>query len=344
MKKILVVRNDKIGDFMLAWPSFAMLKTSLPDCHITALVPNYTVALAELCPWIDSVLVDPTEKSDKAKQAELVKQIRAEQFDASINLFSTTYNAKLVWKGKIPYRLAPATKLAQIFYNKRIKQKRSQSAKPEFEYNLDLIRAFLNDNKVKVVEPSAPYLSFSDQQLVEQKAKLAQQLSLNSNKPWVYVHAGSGGSANNLSLQQYTQLVCGLEGDFEVVLTAGPGEEQKAADLQKLMAVSGRSAVLYDKNDGLVDFSCSIACADMFIAGSTGPLHIAAAIDVPTVGFFPSKRSATPLRWKPINSEGNHIAFCPPKADDKASQEDMARIEIDQVLLELKPWVKKLLK
>lgn len=344
MKKILVVRNDKIGDFMLAWPSFAMLKASLPDCHITALVPNYTVALANLCPWIDSVLVDPTEKSDKAKQSELVNQIRAEQFDASINLFSTTYNAKLVWKGKIPYRLAPATKLAQIFYNKRIKQKRSQSTKPEFEYNLDLIRAFLTDNNVKVVEPSAPYLSFSDQQLVEQKAKLAQQLSLNSDKPWVYVHAGSGGSANNLSLHQYTQLVCGLEGDFEVVLTAGPGEEQKAAELQKLMAESGRSAVLYDKNDGLVDFSCSIACADMFIAGSTGPLHIAASIDVPTVGFFPSKRSATPLRWKPINSEGNHIAFCPPKADDKASQEDMARINIDQVLLELKPWVKKLLK
>ena len=343
MKKILVVRNDKIGDFMLAWPSFAMLKASLPDCHITALVPNYTVALANLCPWIDSVLVDPTEKSDKAKQSELVKQIRAEQFDASINLFSTTYNAKLVWKGKIPYRLAPATKLAQIFYNKRIKQKRSQSAKPEFEYNLDLIRAFLTDNNVKVVEPSAPYLSFSDQQLVEQKAKLAQQLSLNNDKPWVYVHAGSGGSANNLSLQQYTQLVCGLEGDFEVVLTAGPGEEQKAAELQKLMADSGRIAVLYDKNDGLVDFSCSIACADMFIAGSTGPLHIAAAIDVPTVGFFPSKRSATPLRWKPINSEGNHIAFCPPKADDKASQEDMTRIEIEQVLAKLQPWAQKVL-
>ncbi|MCG9650431.1 glycosyltransferase family 9 protein [Vibrio brasiliensis] len=344
MKKILVVRNDKIGDFMLAWPSFAMLKVSLPDCHITALVPNYTVALANLCPWIDSVLVDPTEKSDKAKQSELVNQIRAEQFDASINLFSTTYNAKLVWKGKIPYRLAPATKLAQIFYNKRIKQKRSQSAKPEFEYNLDLIRAFLIDNNVKVVEPSAPYLSFSGQQLVEQKAKLAQQLSLNSDKPWVYVHAGSGGSANNLSLQQYTQLVCGLEGDFEVVLTAGPGEEQKAAELQNLMAESGRIAVLYDKNDGLVDFSCSIACADMFIAGSTGPLHIAAAIDVPTAGFFPSKRSATPLRWKPINSEGNHIAFCPPKADDKASQEDMTRIEIDLVLAKLQPWVQKVLK
>ena len=28
MKNVLVIRNDKLGDFMLAWPSFAMLKAS----------------------------------------------------------------------------------------------------------------------------------------------------------------------------------------------------------------------------------------------------------------------------------------------------------------------------
>ena len=183
------------------------------------------------------------------------------------------------------YRLAPATKLAQVFYNKRIKQKRSQSAKPEFEYNLDLIRAFLTDIGSNIVETAGPYLSFESEKLEQQKSKLAQQLGLDVTKPWLYVHAGSGGSANNLSLEQYTSLVCGLAGEFEVVLTAGPSEEEKAAELQTLLAEKGRGSVLYDKNDGLVDFSCSIACADMFIAGSTGPLHIAAAIDVPTIGF-----------------------------------------------------------
>ena len=205
--------------------------------------------------------------------------------------------------------------------------------------NLDLIRAFLTDIGSTIIEPSGPYLSFSSQELERQKSKLAQQLDLDVDKPWIYVHAGSGGSANNLSHLQYTQLVCGLEGEFEVVLTAGPGEEQKTADLQRLMFDQGRHAVVYDKNDGLVDAACSIACADLFIAGSTGPLHIAAAIDVPTVGFFPSKRSATPLRWQPINSQGNHIAFCPPPAEDKVSQEDMARIDMDKVLTELRPWL-----
>lgn len=122
MKKLLVIRNDKIGDFMLAWPSFAMLKASLPDCHITALVPKYTAALAELCPWIDAVIIDPGQQADKAQHKQLVQTVKAQQFDASINLFSTMYNALLVWKARIPYRLAPATKLAQIFYQHRIKQ------------------------------------------------------------------------------------------------------------------------------------------------------------------------------------------------------------------------------
>ena len=337
MKKILVIRNDKIGDFMLAWPSFAMLKASIPDCHITALVPSYTAALAKLCPWIDEVMLDPTKKGNKAAQDQLVQDIKQQYFDASINLFSTTYNAKLVWKAGIPYRLAPATKLAQVLYNRRVKQRRSRSEKPEYQYNLDLIRAFLIEQKIEVVEPKTPYLVFNSEQKTEQKQKLSEALGLSLSKPWIFVHAGSGGSANNLSLDQYSDLISSIDQDCECVLTAGPGEEEQAKQLHQLIGQKGKAAVVYDKNEGLADFSCSIACADAFMAGSTGPLHIAAAADVPTVGFFPNKRSSTPLRWLPINSEGRHIAFCPPAG--KESEVDMSLIDIDKAAETINPWL-----
>lgn len=339
MKKILVIRNDKIGDFMLAWPSFAMLKNSLPECHITALVPSYTVELAKLCPWIDEVIVDCGKKASKVDNKALIKTIKSHQFDASINLFSTTYNALLVFKANIPYRLAPATKLAQIFYTHRVKQKRSQSLKPEYQYNLDLIREFLFRQGVTPVESTAPYLSFSSADITQQKEKLSQQLGLNSSRKWVYIHAGTGGSANNLSLEQYCDLIVGIAGDYEVVLTAGPGEEEKAQQLQSLLKAKDKDAVLYEKNDGLIDFTRSIACADVFIAGSTGPLHIAATLDVPTVGFFPSKRSSTPLRWLPINSESRHLAFSPPKCGNAEKESDMSLINVNQTLESLNPWV-----
>lgn len=343
MKKILVIRNDKIGDFMLAWPSFAMLKLSMPQCRITALVPQYTVQLAKLCPWIDDVIVDCTANADKAQKKTLVAEIKSRNFDASINLFSTTYNALLVRKAGIKYRLAPATKFAQVFYNRRIKQRRSLSEKAEYQYNLDLIRAFLNEHSVAAVEPQAPYFTFPKEILDEQKENLTSVLNIDASKPWLFVHAGTGGSANNLTLEQYATLLTGLEHVHELVVTAGPGEEEKAQQLLELVVEKGGKGVVYSKNDGLIDFTRSIACASVFIAGSTGPLHIAATLDVPTVGFFPSKRSSTPLRWRPLNSEKRHLAFCPPKGGSEDVEADMSRIDINAALEQLNSWASQYL-
>lgn len=341
MQKLLVVRNDKLGDFMLAWPAFAMLKQSNPSLKLTALVPKYTADLARLCPYIDDVIIDADKNTDKSAQLATLEAVKAAKFDASINFFSDKYNALLVWKAKIPFRLAPATKLIQFLYNHRVTQRRSQSLKPEFEYNLDLARAFLQKNHFAVVEPKAPYLTFEASAVQNQREKLSGLLDLSLDKKWIFVHSGSGGSATNLSLEQYAELISGLLAQFDcqVVLTAGPNESEKAQALAQL--VNNANVVVYDKNDGLVDFAHSLACADLFIAGSTGPLHLSAALNVPTIGFYPSRRSATPLRWQPINDPEKHLAFSPQTAD-KSRQMDLSLIEMPKVLMQAIPFVRRL--
>lgn len=341
MQKLLVVRNDKLGDFMLAWPAFAMLKQSNPSLKLTALVPKYTADLARLCPYIDDVIIDAGKNADKSAQLATLEAVKAAKFDASINFFSDKYNALLVWKAKIPFRLAPATKLIQFLYNHRITQRRSQSLKPEFEYNLDLARAFLQKNHFAIVEPKAPYLTFEPNAVQNQREKLSGLLDLSLDKKWIFVHSGSGGSATNLSLEQYAELISGLLAQFDcqVVLTAGPNESEKAQALAQL--VNNANVVVYDKNDGLVDFAHSLACADLFIAGSTGPLHLSAALNVPTIGFYPSRRSATPLRWQPINAPEKHLAFSPQTAD-KSRQMDLSLIEMPKVLMQAIPFVRGL--
>ena len=326
---VLVIRNDKLGDFMLAWPAFAMLKASEPSLKLTALVPAYTADIAHACPYLDNVIID-APKGDKAAFQRVINEIKAQRFDAMISFFSNTHNAKLAWKCRIPYRLAPATKWVQFFYNHRLTQRRSQSTKPEFEYNLDLARTFLHDHKIPVVEPHTPYLSFEQSAVDFQREFLCGQLNIDTSKKWIFLHSGSGGSANNLSLTQYAQLIQGLLShlDAYVILTAGPNESEKARELAGL--VQDPRVVIYDKNNGLVDFALSLACADLFIAGSTGPLHLSGALNVPTIGFYPSRRSATPLRWQPINDAHKHLAFCPP--NDKASQTDLTQIKIEEKL------------
>ena len=122
LKNILIIRNDKLGDFMLAYPAFCLLKKSLPDCTITALVPAYTQAAAEICPWLDDVIVQGENKTLSQHRA-LAEELKACQFDAVIILFSNFSNAITTWLSRIPYRLAPATKWVQIFYNNRLLQR-----------------------------------------------------------------------------------------------------------------------------------------------------------------------------------------------------------------------------
>ncbi len=316
MKRVLVVRNDKIGDFMLAWPAFAMLKLSMPEVEVCALVPGYTAPLARLCPWIDRVVTDPGKRAERSEQKALLRELRELKCSAAICIFSNTRNALLVKKARIPERWAPATKLAQFLYNHRVVQRRSRSEKPESEYNLDLVRAFLQYQQRDIVEPLAPYLTIPPDSKTACRLKVACELELDANSPWALVHSGSGGSANNLSLQQYAGLIATLakqQPQCQWLLTAGPGEEDQTQKLAELCRELGVNVALYISQGGLEQFCEVIANGALFIAGSTGPLHIAGALDVPTIGFFPSRRSATPLRWQPLNSDGNHQAFAPPR-------------------------------
>ena len=151
---------------------------------------------------------------------------------------------------------------------------------PEYQYNLDLIRHFLGSRGIQPVEPTPPYLSFDTGLLTAVRGDTAARLGVNPAKYWLLVHAGSGGSANNLSLQQYADLILALQAarpDRPCILTAGPGEEVQAHALAKQIQARGGQATVYVSDEGLARFAQVLANAELFIAGSTGPLHLAAA-------------------------------------------------------------------
>lgn len=340
IRKLLVIRNDKIGDFMVCFPAFALLKKSMPNLHITALVPAYTAPLAALCPDIDDVIIDTSNKADKREQNRIVQEVKEKAFDAVISFVSDWYNAKLVWRSGIQYRLAPATKLFQFLYNHRLIQRRSRSEKAEFEYNLDLARYFLQTQSVNIREPHTPYLNFTDEDITKQREKLTACLNLANHKKWLFVHSGSGGSANNLSLMQYAELVKGILAhyDCQVILTAGSLQEaEKANELNHL--IQHDNVVVYSENEGLVDFAKSLACADLFIAGSTGPLHICGALNKPIIGFYPSRLSAIPRRWRPICDPDKFISFTPPQG--KKTEKNLTLIDMQIALQDIFPFIQK---
>lgn len=336
-QSILVIRNDKLGDFMLAWPALAYLRRNLPKARISVLVPSYTAPLAEACPYIDEIILDPKLKGEWRNGLALGRLLKPKRFDAAITLFSRFDTGLAVWRAGIPRRYAPATKLAQIFYDHRIPQRRSRSEKPEYEYNLDLVRVYLAGQGIQKPKPvQAPYLSFMPADIKKVKQTFLKEYGIAATKQLVFVHAGHGGSANNLSLGQYGHLIRDLAAPRKrhFVLTAGPGEAEQARRLGNL--VDGPHTV-FVSTQGLVDFAKHLAFADCFISGSTGPLHLAAALDRPTVAFYPRRRSSTALRWQTVNADDRRLAFMPPQTADES---DMTRIDVSAAAAEI---IKRLL-
>jgi ADP-heptose:LPS heptosyltransferase len=323
---ILIIRNDKLGDFVLSLPCYTMLKATYPDAKVTVLVPEYTADIAYACPYIDEVMIDPGS-SNLLGILSLSKKLRDFQFDAVITLFSTTRIGITVLLAGIKYRLAPATKIAQVFYDHRLKQHRSRSEKPEYAYNLELIKKYLLDVGIRnIPDPQSPFLSFDNILVNQLRQQFCQIFSIDENKKLIFIHAGSGGSANNLSLEQYAKLAGMINPDNKhvLVLTAGPGEENKVTDLSQLM--HNIPHIVYHSRQGLTNFAQHIAFADLFISGSTGPLHIAGALNVPTAAFYTRRRSATPLRWQTLNTPDRRLAITPPET---AEEMDMSKIDIE---------------
>lgn len=326
LNKILVVRNDKLGDFTLSLPVFVLLKAALPDCRLTALVPEYTRPIAAMCPAIDDILDDPGSSASRASQQALLNRIRAAQFDAVITLFSTTRVGLLVWRAQIPVRYAPATKLAQLFYNRRLRQRRSHSHQPESEYNLDLARELLREFSIaNPPTPSPPYLRVDSSEIAQLRNAFCQQQQIDPDTRLVFLHPGHGGSANNLSGKQFAELANRIRypGPLAIVVSAGPAEIEQARYVAG--SISTHPVCLYESTQGLTRFAQHIAFADLFISGSTGPLHVAGALNRPTCGFYTNRRSATSLRWQTLSEPDRRLAFSPPL---EAESEDMSQVDL----------------
>jgi ADP-heptose:LPS heptosyltransferase len=338
-QSILVCRTDKLGDFVLSLPSFVMLKNALPDTKIIALTQEYTKPIAELCDAIDEIITIPKSSSKFQTIKNTIQIIKLRNIDVSFSLFTTTTLAISLFFSNIRYRIAPATKIDQLFYNIKLRQRRSRSLKPEFEYNLDLIRHYLNINNFSFTDYfKRPLITINKNSIKETTQLFFSKYNINKSDKLIFIHVGSGGSANNLSPIQYATLINNLSSKLQAtfVLCEGPEDtENVTKTIDKLKSIK---YIRYISDKGLYEFTKHIAIANYFISGSTGPLHIAGALDVPTAGFYPKRRSATSTRWKTLNSNNKFLAFSP----KLENSEDMSSIDMHHTATQIYKFITNL--
>ncbi|MFC1566422.1 glycosyltransferase family 9 protein [bacterium] len=297
----VIFRTDRIGDTVLSLHTAELLKKQYPTSHITFVLKNYTKALAGNNPFIDNIV-----PIDNYSIHDLVRFLKVNKFDAAIVLYSRLKIAWAIFKAKIPVRIGPMSKWWGIFYNFKIWQKRSSIKKNEAEYNVELV------NVLGVGSKAYPKIYLDEGEKNRAKGFVEQY---KGNKKLIIIHPGSGHSAKNWPLENFLALAEMLSTGYEGVRVILTGNEKETSVYKyECESFNFSEDDIVCKKD-LRDFISLVSIADCVVTNSTGPLHIAAALNIPTISFFCPVRVCSPKRWGPYSQHSEEHTVMMPDAD-----------------------------
>ncbi len=293
MKRFLIVRTDRIGDLMLTVPLVSALQERHPGCSVSMLVSAYAGPLLSLHKGIHEVLVyhGDTEHRGVGGLLRLAALLRERRFDAAVLAHPRPELALVLKLAGIRNRIGTGYRWYSFLLNERVKQHRARGGMHESDFNLALAAGLLGETT------SAPVFDF-DWECA--KAAWRKAFPLESAHPYFVIHAGCGGSAPNLQTARYRMLAQRVleRTDWQLVLSGSPAEAELAQEVAQGLPAD-RVILLAGRMD-LVQLTGMLADARLLMAGSTGPLHLAAAAATPVLSWFCPALSRAADRWGPV--------------------------------------------
>jgi heptosyltransferase-3 len=290
---ILLVRPDGIGDEILALPVATALRTQLPQARVLFLSSAYAAPILEHHPDVDEVLCVDGQESFR----HLVRLFKT-NIDAAIFLKPFRRMMVAAWVARVPVRVGTGYRWYSWLLNKRIYQHRSDFSQHESAYNVGLLRGL----DLVPGEPTRPQLVITTQERNWAKTYLGPPRG-----PRVMVHPG-GFSSRTWKASHFRDLIRQLvHQGCEVLLTGSIAESERFRE-ETDGAEWSESVRDFMGALSLRELMAIISEGQAMVSMSSGPMHMAAALGVPTVSLFDPRRSQSPTRWQP---SGTGIALMP---------------------------------
>jgi heptosyltransferase-2 len=284
---ILLIRPDGIGDEILSLPVATALRRTMPGARLSFLSSAYAAPVLAHHPDLDEVLT----VTGQERMGELVRLFRR-NVDAAIFLKPFRRLMTAAWLARVPLRVGTGYRWYSWLLNRRVYEHRSDFSRHESAYNLGLLRGL----GLSPGEVTTPRLV-----VTAEEQEWARTLLGESPRLRVVVHPG-GFSSRLWQPVHYRNLVLHLaQAGREVLLTGNAAERDKfrtdtevsqwpdgVRDLMGKLTVRQLMAV--------------IAESHAVVSLATGPMHLAAALGVPTVSIFDPRRNNSPARWQPMGT------------------------------------------
>ncbi len=292
--RFLISRIDRIGDVVLSTPLPREIKIKYPKSFVAVLVKNYTKDIYLNNPFVDAIITyDNLNKTEKSFM-ELVSEIKEYKFSHAFMLLPNEKLNYVLFMSGIKYRVGVGHKLYQFLtFTKYVDRKKYNPLRHEADYCADMIR------KIGInVGSILPEIHLTE--IEKSKANSIKNKLIKDNQKLIGINISSGNSAPNLKQDEYKKLILTLKKNINYKIAV--------MDNNVLPDLDNIDGVLYpNKRNTLRDSIINLASLDLLISNSTGPMHICAALKVPTLSFFCPLTACSPKLWGPLGNKSEII-------------------------------------
>ena len=288
LRKILFIRIDRIGDMVLSTPALHAIKHAFPGAHLTVLASRANAPLLQHDPHVDQVIVWDQGKRGISPIGFLRQAARLTRagYDAVIDPMTghDLHTAVVACLSRAPLRIGYAGYGREVFFNRLCHIGGDR-------HTADLVLETIRNLGAEPVERS-PHIRLLSGECDCARSWLATR-GLGS-RPVVAVHLGAHYQTQIWPTGYFAELARLLQDKgCDVVAIGGPGDREL---VRSFRACAGEKAFVFESSD-LRQSAALIAQANVLVCNNSGPLHIAAALGVPTLSFMgPTEKS----RWMPL--------------------------------------------
>lgn len=284
VKNILIVKPSALGDIVHSLPVLHALKRKFPEAHIDWVVAHGLHSFLEGHPMIRKLWVIKKDEWKKKGRLgttvreilELKKGLGSAGYDVAIDLSGLFRSGVFTWFSKAPVKLGfkESDEGSPFFYTHKVHGSMEIHAIDRY---LELVR-FLGCPTDEIVYPFAPY---------DPDPVIAQTLP----QSYAMMSPSAGKPANRWPAEKFGELAARLP--LPTVVISSAAEAQIA---QTVVEHSQGKAISIAGKTSLKELLALIGKARFFICNDTGPMHMAAALNIPVFAIF---GPANPVRTGP---------------------------------------------
>lgn len=282
-QNILVRMPNWVGDLVMATPVLTDLRRAFPHASITAMCKTPICELLKEDGSINELFCFTKPQNDflrRETKRNIIKKMIQGKYDLGILLTNSFSSAWWFWQGGVKRRIGFSGHMRSLLLTDPLTPC-SQREHQVLSYKrlLEPLGIPLSNTK--------PRLYVSDKEVAEAK-ELLYQRGYRPGKKLVGMNPGAAyGSAKCWPSERFRELALRLvqEEDVYVVVFGDASTESLVKQIcqglpESVMNLAGVTS--------LRELCCIIKSCDVVVTNDSGPMHIAAAFDVPLIAFFGS--------------------------------------------------------